>query len=93
MNPSNILFSSFSALTGGLVTDLTTTMLALLGVGFVVMGFDYLREAFEARVVQPRKDEMDYQKYKSKRDVSIRNKVRYENESQNYNSISDWTKK
>lgn len=43
----NILFTTISNLTGGLISDITTLLVALLALSFVVMGLDYLRGIFE----------------------------------------------
>lgn len=48
--PSDILFQVITSLTGGLVTDLTTALVALLAISFLVFGIDILREAFETSI-------------------------------------------
>lgn len=44
----NILFQTISSLTGGLITDISTLLVALLALSFVVMGVDYLRDILES---------------------------------------------
>lgn len=47
MQPTDILFSSISALTGGLITDLQTAMVGMITVAFILFGFDHLKDVFE----------------------------------------------
>jgi hypothetical protein len=47
MDPNQYLFDALSDLTGGLVTDLKTFFLGAVVLGFVLIGFDYLKDAFE----------------------------------------------
>lgn len=88
--PSDILFQAISTMTGGLVSDLTTAMLAIVGIGFLLMGFDYLREAFEgsmnkrainksldsARSYKKMADSMDDQVSKDYLNARYRNEIR-----------------
>jgi hypothetical protein len=43
-----LLFDTIGAMTGGLITDIYTVMVALLGIGFLCMGFDLIKRAFES---------------------------------------------
>jgi hypothetical protein len=52
---TDILFSTVTSLTGGLVTDLTSLIVAMIGIGFIIMGFDYIRECLERSIVSNRK--------------------------------------
>jgi len=86
-NPSDILFTAMSAATGGLITDLTTAMLALFAVTLICIAIDYLKDTFEAHMgeVRSRSSLEDARKYKkalldSKDDVERDfNKARYRN--------------
>ena len=44
MDPSQLLFDSIGKLTGGLITDIQTAMVALLAISFIVMGIDLLKD-------------------------------------------------
>lgn len=48
--PADILFQSISTLTGGLITDLTTALIAMFAITFICMGFDYLKDIFENKI-------------------------------------------
>ncbi len=61
MNPTDLIFSVVSDLTGGLVTDLTTVIIAMVGFGFILMGLDYLKDAMEQRFVNSERLSDDYQ--------------------------------
>jgi len=50
-NPSDILFQTISSMTGGLVSDITTAMVAMFAIAFIVIGIDYLKDVFESHVV------------------------------------------
>ncbi len=50
LQPSDILFQIASNLTGGLVDDLTTAMIAMVTIAFIVFGLDHLKDAFEAHI-------------------------------------------
>jgi hypothetical protein len=47
MNFSQVLFDSISSLTGGLVSDLQTALVAMFAIAFICMGIDYLKDCFE----------------------------------------------
>lgn len=42
MNPTDIIFQTVSNLTGGLITDMTTLIVGLVTVAFILMGLDLL---------------------------------------------------
>lgn len=44
MNPTQILFNSVSGLTGGIVHDLQTAMVAVVAILFVLLGLDLLKD-------------------------------------------------
>jgi hypothetical protein len=50
LNPVDILFQVASNLTGGLINDVTTALVAMLGIGFICMGIDYLKDVFENHI-------------------------------------------
>lgn len=71
MNPVDILFASVSSLTGGLITDMTTAMVAIVCLSFLLMGFDILRDIIEGKIMARRKvkEEIEsYQKYTESRE-------------------------
>lgn len=70
MTASDILFQTVSNLTGGLITDLTTAMLALVTIGFIVMALDYVTAPLQNYWTLKRESaeyELEYQKYKKNR--------------------------
>lgn len=88
MNVTDILFSSISNLTGGLITDIQTAMIGLLAVSFLVMGFDYIKDVFEDNVkarnsARALRDAQEYRKVidNSSVDPAIRDvyKTKYRN--------------
>lgn len=46
MNPTQILFNSVSGLTGGIVHDLQTAMVAVVTILFVLLGLNVLKRVF-----------------------------------------------
>lgn len=46
MNPTDILFTTVSNLTGGLITDMTTLVVGLITLAFILMGLDLLMDVF-----------------------------------------------
>lgn len=46
MNPTDIIFQTVSTLTGGLITDMTTLIIGLVTVAFILMGLDLLMDVF-----------------------------------------------
>lgn len=73
MNPSDILFQTMSSMTGGLINDLTTAMIAMFTLTFIVMGFDYLKDSFELFIANrnsARDQSESYEKYKQRRQQS-----------------------
>lgn len=47
-----ILFTTISSLTGGLVTDIKTLMVAMLSIAFICMAFDLIRDALENSIAE-----------------------------------------
>ena len=47
MSIDQILFDTVSNLTGGLIADLQTALVALIGIAFICMGFDLIRLKME----------------------------------------------
>ena len=46
----NIIFQAISNLTGGLITDLTTAIVAMIALSFIGMGFDLLLDILDNRI-------------------------------------------
>ena len=46
----NLIFGAISQLTGGLINDLTTAIIGMFVISFIVMGFDYLKNLFENHI-------------------------------------------
>lgn len=46
MNPIDLIFATVSDLTGGLITDMTTLIVGLITLAFILMGLDLLMEVF-----------------------------------------------
>ena len=46
MNPTQILFNSVSGLTGGIVHDLQTAMVAVVTILFLLLGLNVLKRVF-----------------------------------------------
>lgn len=44
MQPIDLIFQTVSNLTGGLITDMTTLIVGLVTVAFILMGFDFLMD-------------------------------------------------
>lgn len=88
--PSDILFSTISSMTGGLVTDITTAMIGMLVIGFLLMGLDYLKDVLDdglsrrssnnslekARSYRKMSDSMDDQVSKDYLNAKYRNEIR-----------------
>lgn len=51
MNHTDILFQSFSNLTGGVVTDLTTVIMAMVFFMVLLMGYKKLMTVFEGNML------------------------------------------
>ncbi|MBI5847511.1 MAG: hypothetical protein HZB31_06100 [Nitrospirae bacterium] len=47
MNPLNIIFQSVSTLTGGLVNDVTSLIVAMVSISFVLMALDLIKDALD----------------------------------------------
>lgn len=46
MNPTDLIFTTVSDLTGGLITDMTTLVIGLITLAFILMGLDLLLAVF-----------------------------------------------
>lgn len=46
MNPLDLIFATVSNLTGGLITDMTTLIVGLITLAFILMGLDWLMDVF-----------------------------------------------
>jgi len=72
MNPTQLIFNSASQLTGGIVSDCTSACLAMVGIFFIMIGLDYLKDAIEVKMHQrgsARREEESYEKYASNRET------------------------
>jgi hypothetical protein len=76
MNGSDILFSTLSNLTGGLVADCQTLLIALISLGFICMAVDILLGPLFRKV----SDDIGYNDYKRKRLKQDIYRRRYEKE-------------
>lgn len=76
MNGSDILFSTLSNLTGGLVADCQTLLIALVSLGFICMAVDILLGPMIRKV----SDDSGYRDYKRKRLKQDIYRLRYEKE-------------
>ncbi len=47
MDPNQYLYDAINQLTGGLITDLKSLFLGGIVIAFILMGLDYLKDAFE----------------------------------------------
>ena len=56
IDPSQIIFDSISGLTGGLISDIQTLVLAALVIAFIVAGFDILLSALGAVISSRSRD-------------------------------------
>lgn len=50
MNPTDMIFNAISQLTGGLIADLSTAIIAMIMLSFIAMGFDYLLDILDNRI-------------------------------------------
>ena len=89
-NASDMLFSAISSMTGGLINDITTLMVGMLGLGFIVFGFEHLKDVFEesmhkrqvnasldrARSYKKLADDMDDQVSKDYLNAKYRSEIR-----------------
>lgn len=69
----NLLFAALSDLTGGLVSDITTAIIALIGISFLVMAFEYLCHLLGMTIADSqaqRREASDYEEYSSRRERS-----------------------
>lgn len=76
MSGSDILFSTLSNLTGGLVADCQTLLIALISLGFICMAVDILLGPMIRKV----SDDSGYRDYKRKRLKQDIYRLRYEKE-------------
>ena len=56
VDPSQMIFDSISGLTGGLISDIQTLVLAALVIAFIVAGFDILLSALGAVISSRSRD-------------------------------------
>ena len=56
IDPSQMIFDSISGLTGGLISDIQTLVLAALVIAFIVAGFDILLSALGAVISSRSRD-------------------------------------
>ena len=56
IDPSQVIFDSISGLTGGLISDIQTLVLAALVIAFIVAGFDILLSAMGAVISSRSRD-------------------------------------
>ena len=56
IDPSQMIFDSISGLTGGLISDIQTLVLAALVIAFIVAGFDILLSAMGAVISSRSRD-------------------------------------
>lgn len=49
-----MMYDAIGSMTGGLITDIYTVMLALFGIGFLCMGFDFIKDAFASHLREKR---------------------------------------
>jgi hypothetical protein len=47
VTPMSLIFKVFSDLSGGLVNDISTVMVAMLVISIIIMGFDYIKEVLD----------------------------------------------
>lgn len=59
MNPTDLVFQTVSNLTGGLITDVTTAVIGLVTLGFVVMGVGLIKTLLLSGSEGSRKDEKE----------------------------------
>ncbi|MBU0484826.1 MAG: hypothetical protein KKB30_09970 [Proteobacteria bacterium] len=50
MNPNDIIFQAFTNLTGGLIDDMTTAVIGLVGIIMIMVGFNKLKLIFDSRI-------------------------------------------
>lgn len=50
MNPTDLIFGAISQMTGGLIADLSTAMIAMVMFGFIAIGFDMLKDVLGGHV-------------------------------------------
>lgn len=52
MQPTDLLFQAFSNLTGGVINDLTTVMVAMVGLMVLLWGARKIMSVFEAEILE-----------------------------------------
>lgn len=58
MNMVQMMYDAIGSMTGGLITDVYTVLMAMLGIGFLCMGFDFIKDAFESHLRDKRHEQM-----------------------------------
>jgi hypothetical protein len=77
-----LLFQTASSLTGGLVNDMSTALVVILVIMFVVLGVDLLRDVVLDPYFHGLNQEQRYKKYKEHREEREYFTERYKNEKQ-----------
>ncbi|MBU0730202.1 MAG: hypothetical protein KKA70_10700 [Proteobacteria bacterium] len=60
MNPADILYQAFSNLTGGLINDLQSAMVALISLALLVHGFNILNNLLDRVEAEKREEVLDW---------------------------------
>lgn len=50
MNPTDMIFGAISQMTGGLIADLSTAMIAMVMFSFIAIGFDLLLDVLDNKI-------------------------------------------
>lgn len=50
MDPLEIIFSSLSDLTGGLISDVTSVIVAMVALSIILMGLELIKDALESHM-------------------------------------------
>ncbi len=58
MNMVQMMYDAIGSMTGGLITDVYTVLMAMLGIGFLCMGLDFIKDAFESHLREKRHEQM-----------------------------------
>ena len=72
---SDVLFTTVSSLTGGLVTDLQTAMIAMLVISFIMFGFDRLKNLLTESINQAKHNQTNENKTKDTSESSSSSNV------------------
>lgn len=80
MDPNQYLFDAINQLTGGLITDIKSLFLGGIVIAFVLMGLDYLKDAFELMLDRRSHDRYleDAEDMRMERDQYRRGSAEYE---------------